>query len=150
MVWIQACTVWRPVAPSHAVAPRSQVRLEAEPPALLASRTVGPMAPPLCSVRRMEGTVERQAGDTLVFARVRRVVAAPTPGPAADQVGQCSRVDGPATMVRTSGLVLSERRISKGRTAALLIGIVAAGVAFAAYGASQIEYDWPNGGGTSY
>jgi hypothetical protein len=53
-------------------------------------------------------------------------------------------------MMRTSDLALSERTVSKGRTAALLIGIAAVVVAFAAYAASQIEYEWPNDGGTSY
>jgi hypothetical protein len=142
--------VWRPVAPSQPLAPRAQVRLDAEPATMLVSRTRGLMAPPLCPVRRMEGTVDSQMGDTLVFARIRRVVAAPTPSTATDQMAHCSRVDGPATVLRTSGLALSERQVSKGRTAGLLIGLTAAVVAFAAYAASQIEYDLPNGGGTSY
>ena len=137
--WTQACTVMRPVPSGHAASPRAFVRAEAPAGMTLAAPAGELTARPLCLATRVEGEVAHQAGDTLVLARVYR--AAASPGAA-----RCPQVRGAAALLRTPDVALSERQLSKGRTAALVVGLLVAVLAFAAYAASQIEYDFSDAG----
>lgn len=143
LLWTQACTVMRPLASGQPARPQAIVRANAPAGVILATPVGALTAAPLCRATVVEGQVDRQVGDTLVFGRVYRAAAAP-------ESASCPRMGGAAALVRTSDVSLSERQVSKGRTTALVVGLVVAVLAVAAYAASQIEYDFSQAGSGGY
>lgn len=85
----------------------------------------------------------RVAGDTLVVER----------GSGVALNSQLNRVKGShevLTVVRTPGTEVTVRQVDGVRTTLLVLGITAVLIGLAALGASQIEYSFLDGGGTSF
>jgi hypothetical protein len=143
-VWSQGCAVQRPVSNDVSPLQGARLRVRSTQPLLLNESDGQIVKTPFCRAIALEGTVRRVMGDTLILERVGSVYNAPD----SDGVRRgCLRRDVVA-FVRTSDLTLTERRTDKGRTTLLLVAIAAGLIGIAAYGASQIEYDWPTGTGT--
>lgn len=91
----------------------------------------------------VEGRLVRVAGDTLIVER----------GSGVALNSQLNRVKGShelLTVVRTPGTEVTVRQVDRARTTLLVLGITAVLIGLAALAASQIEYSFPNGGGTSF
>jgi hypothetical protein len=93
-------------------------------------------------VTSVEGQVGRVAGDTLVLTGVRAIVPAVQPDGSRDR---CPAQIATA-IIHTAGSDVTVRQLDRARTTALVLGIAAVVVAFIAYGASQIETGFPDGG----
>lgn len=154
--WTVGCTVKTRIPPGEVLAPRAQVEITAEPPVAL-TRPGGALdALPVCHVARLAGEVDRQVGDTLIFARVYRTAAAPSAVRDASSGGErssgattpCGKNLANVTLLRSSALVLTERRVSTSRSLLLVAGVALVALALAAYAASTMELD--GGWSTAY
>ena len=88
----------------------------------------------------LEGKFVRVAGDTIILERGSRVAVGPN----------LNRIPGQLeilSVVRTPGTEVTVRRIDRGRTTALIIGIAAVLIGLAALAAGQIDYGFPDSGG---
>ena len=142
-IWSQACVVHRPTPADGSLQHGTDVRIRSVVPLELTRQTDTLPAITVCCVTAVEGRFVRAAGDTLVLER----------GSGVAVMSDMSRIRGQReilTVVRTSGTEVTVRQIDAGRTTALLLGITAAIVGFVAYAASQIEYSYPNSGGTTF
>src|SRR4051812_33819900 len=142
--WSQACVVQRPVLSDLSPASGASVRVRSTQAFVLNELNGDLVAVPLCRANGVNGSVRNVAGDTVVLERAGSIVNAPDP----DGVRRgCLKRDIVA-FVRTPDMEVTERKTDKGKTTLLLVGIAAGLVALAAYGASQIQYDYPTGTGT--
>ena len=135
------CSVAMPVRTEQPVRAHSYVRVNADPPALLLTPAGALPSQPICYVREVEGRVDREQGDTLVFAYLEHLTAAAPPDSARSDP-RCPDFNGSVSLVRTSGIAISQRRVRWGRTALLMAGIAAVVLALAAAAASSISYDY--------
>jgi hypothetical protein len=144
VVWAQACTVYRP-APANAPLPVGRsVRIRSAQPFVLGHAASAATLEPVCQVTAVGGDVVRVSGDTLLLARSRDITAAP----GSDGSRRCD-VNGRVALVLTPGMEVTQQRIHAGRTTALVLGIAAAALGFAAYAASNIDPGFPpSTGGT--
>lgn len=142
-IWSQACVVHRPIPADASFRDGTDLRIRSVAPLELTRQTDSLPAITVCCVTTVEGKFVRAAGDTIVLAR----------GSGVAINSNLNRTQGYheiLTVVRTSGTDITVRQVDRTRTTLLLLGIAAALVGLAAYAASQIEYSWPNSGGTSY
>ena len=142
-IWSQACVVHRPAPADGSLRPGTDVRIRSVVPLELTRQTDTLPAVTVCCLTTVEGRFVRVAGDTLVLER----------GSGVAINSGLTRIPGQheiLTVVRTSGTEVTTRQTDRARTTALLLGITAAIVGFLAYAASQIEYSYPNTGGTSF
>src|SRR5688572_11190680 len=133
--WGQGCSSYQRPR-SVLLTPGSNVRLQATTP-LLVQRPGESTTDRACHATVVQGVLSAVAGDTLVFSQVKGVLAADA------RERACARLGAGTTVVRPStGSTLTERRYSAARTTGLVLGLAAALVGFAAFAASQIEYDF--------
>lgn len=142
-IWSQACSVHRATTPDEVLRVSSDVRIRSVEPLQLTRQTdtLPPIA--VCCLTTVEGRLVRVAGDTLVVER----------GSGVALNSQLNRVKGShelLTVVRTSGTEVTVRQVDRARTTLLVLGITAALIGLAALAASQIEYGFPDGNGTSF
>ena len=142
-IWSQACAVHRVTNAGEVLPVNSDLRIRSVAPLQLTRQTdtLPPIA--VCCVTTIEGRLVRVAGDTLVVER----------GSGVALNSQLNRVKGShevLTVVRTSETEVTVRQGDGVRTTLLVLGITAALIGLAALGASQIEYSFLNGGGTSF
>jgi hypothetical protein len=93
-----------------------------------------------CCVSALEGRFVRVAGDTIILERGNDALNS-----------SLNRVRGAheiLSIVRRPGTEVTVRQVDRARTTLLLLGITAAAIGLLAFAASQIEYDFPNSGGT--
>ncbi|HEX6626677.1 MAG TPA: hypothetical protein VF105_01865 [Gemmatimonadaceae bacterium] len=141
--WSQACVAHRATNANEAFRVSSDVRIRSAAPLQLTRQTdtLPPIA--VCCVTTVEGRLVRVAGDTLIVER----------GSGVALNSQLNRVKGShevLTVVRNSATEVAVREVDRTRTTLLVVGITAVLIGLAALAASQIEYSFPNGGGTSF
>jgi len=81
----------------------------------------------------------RTVGDTLLLGSARDIAAAPELDGSTRRCPENQAV----AIVLTPTIEITEQRTDRGRTTALIVGLVAALVGFAAYAASTMEFSLP-------
>ena len=145
-VWPLACTTYSAPRAGRPLSSANRIRVEAPVPIQVWAPAGSLTEVPLCRVARIEGKLERMAGDTLVF----RVVDHVTTIPGASRSDKCPRLDSGVTVVRTDEMRVTQQRFSPGRTTVLVLTMLAVLVGLAAAGASQIDPGFPPSDGTFF
>lgn len=147
MCWTQACTAYRPAPANVPLAIGRPVRIRAAEPFALGQSAIGFMSPTVCRATALRGYVMRTVGDTLLLGSAHDIAAAPELDGSTRRCPENQAV----AIVLTPTIEITEQRTDRGRTTALIVGLVAALVGFAAYAASNIDPGFPpSGGGTSF
>jgi hypothetical protein len=142
-MWSQACVVHRPLPADVSIRNGADLRIRSVAPLELTRQTDSLPATTVCCVTTVEGKFVRAAGDTIVLER----------GSGVAINSSLNRTQGYHEMlnvVRTTATEVTVRQVDRARTTLLIVGIAAALVGLAALAASQIEYSFPTGNGTSY
>jgi hypothetical protein len=126
--------MWRPV------------RVRSAEPFTLSQPNAASMLETVCRVTAVDGFVVRMVGDTLVLGHPHDVTVAVESGTGARRCPEGEDV----TLILTPAMAVTEKQVDRGRTTALLVGLAAALVAFAAYAASNIDPGFPPSGGGTY
>jgi hypothetical protein len=143
-IWSEACTVHRPIPIDGSLRRGSDLRVRSAAPLELTRQTDSLPPTIVQGATTVEGKFVRFAGDTIVLER----------GSGFAVTSNLTRIPGAheiLTVVRTPTTDVTVRRIDRGRTTALVLGLTAGVIGLLALAASQIDYGFPpNGGGTSY
>jgi class 3 adenylate cyclase len=136
--------VQHPVSSDSSLLRGARLRVRSAQSFLLSESDGNLVSAPLCRASAVDGTVRKIMGDTVVLERAGGIVSAPD----SDGVRRGCLTRDILAFTRTADMEVTERKTDKGKTTLLLVGIAAGLVALAAYGASQIQYDYPTGSGT--
>jgi hypothetical protein len=145
-VWTFACSTYAAPRAGRPLSSASRIRVQSPEPIQIFPPAGSPTAGSLCRVARIDGRLERTAGDTLVFRTVDHVMTVP----GTSRSHNCPRFESGVMVVRTDDMRLWEQRVSPGRTTALVLTICAILVGLAAAGASQIDPGFPPSDGTVF
>jgi len=140
-IWSQACAVHRPIPPDGSIRPGSSVRIRSATPLGITRQTDSLPTMTVCCTTTVEGKLVRIAGDTIILDRGSRVAV----------MSNLSRISGQPeilAVLRTPGTEVTVRQTDRGRTTALILGIAVVLVGLAALAASQIDYGFPESGGS--
>jgi hypothetical protein len=142
--WSEACAVHRPIPPDGSLRAGSDLRVRSAAPLELTRQTDSLPPTIVHGATNVEGKFIRSAGDTIVLER----------GSGFGVNSNLARIPGTheiLTVVRTSATDVTVRRIDRGRTIALVLGLTAGVIGLLALAASQINYGFPpDTGGTSF
>ena len=146
-VWTFACSTYAAPRAGRPLEAARQSRVHAAVPIPLSAPAGALTAVPLCQVTRIDGRLDRVAGDTFVFGRVDHVTPVVSPE---RHRSECPSFEGMVTLVRTAETRVQELRVSTGRTVVLALGVIALLLAIAAVGASAIEPGFPEASGGAF